>query len=145
MIERKAGSIVAVSSFAGLIGVFGYGAYCPSKFAVRGLCETLRAELKPHGIHVAGVYPTDVDTPMLAGELPLQPPETRAVSGTVKPMSAESVADAILAGIATGRSRIYPGRTTKLLARVTAIAPGIADRIVDRAVARGARRNASGR
>ena len=47
-------------------GVFGYSAYEPSKYAVRALCETLRLELAPHGIFVAGVYPGDVGTPMLA-------------------------------------------------------------------------------
>ena len=87
MIERGSGTIVMISSFAGLLGVYGYGAYSPSKFAVRGLAEVLRMELKPHGIHVAAVYPSDVDTPMLAAENPLKPPETVAVSGNARTQS----------------------------------------------------------
>ncbi|QIS16525.1 SDR family NAD(P)-dependent oxidoreductase [Nocardia arthritidis] len=40
-------SITVISSMAGVLPCFGYGAYSPSKFAVRALCEVLRQELKP--------------------------------------------------------------------------------------------------
>src|SRR5262249_13793368 len=50
MIGRGRGHVVTISSTAGLIGVFGYTAYAPAKFAVRGLAETLRVELAPYGI-----------------------------------------------------------------------------------------------
>ena len=50
MVEARRGSIVTISSAAGLLGVFGYSAYGASKYAVRGLCDILRTELKPHGI-----------------------------------------------------------------------------------------------
>jgi len=143
MLERRTGTIVCISSFAGLIGVFGMGAYCPPKYAVRGLCETLRTELKPRGIHVASVYPTDVDTPGLAAEIPKHPPEQDAMQGKVKPMSPEVVVDAILAGIASERKRIYPGGWNWVLARLANGAPWIGDRIVDRAVAKAARRTRS--
>ena len=36
MIERRRGHLVLVSSTAGIIGVYGYSAYAPTKFAVRG-------------------------------------------------------------------------------------------------------------
>ena len=49
MAERGRGSVVAVSSAAGLIGIYGYSAYGPAKFAVRGLMESVRAELTPPG------------------------------------------------------------------------------------------------
>lgn len=135
MVERRRGSIVAVSSFAGLMGVFGYTAYAPSKFAVRGLVETLHTELAPHGIHVAGVYPTDVDTPMLAGEQPLKPAETRALSGSAATLSPDAVADAILRGVARGEHRILCDRPSWWLDRLVAVLPGLARRIVDRTVA----------
>ena len=106
MLERASGTIVCISSFAGLMGVFGMAAYTPPKYAVRGLCETLRTELKPRGIHVASVYPTDVDTPGLAAEIPQHPPEQDAMQGKIKPISPEVVVDAILDGIARGRKRI---------------------------------------
>ncbi len=140
MLERGRGTIVCISSFAGLVGVFGMGAYCPPKYAVRGLCETLRVELKPRGIHVACVFPTDVDTPGLAAEIPQHPPEQDAMQGKIRPMSPEVVVDAILDGIARRRTRIYPGRWTWLLARLANGAPWVADLIADRAVAEAARR-----
>jgi 3-dehydrosphinganine reductase len=77
MVERGRGSVVAVSSAAGLLGIYGYSAYGPAKFAVRGLMESLRAELNPHGVHVGVVYPPDVDTPQLAEENQWKPAETR--------------------------------------------------------------------
>jgi 3-dehydrosphinganine reductase len=142
MLETGAGTIVCISSFAGLVGVFGMGAYCPPKYAVRGLCETLRTELKPRGIHVASVYPTDVDTPGLAAEIPQHPPEQDAMQGKIRPISPEVVVDAILDGIARRRKRIYPGGWNRFLARLANGAPWIADRIADRAVARAATRSA---
>src|SRR6266545_4385513 len=36
MVRRRTGSIVAISSAAGLLGIYGYSAYGPAKFAVRG-------------------------------------------------------------------------------------------------------------
>ena len=92
MIERRRGSIVGVSSAAGLVGVFGYTAYAPTKFAVRGFLETLRGELAPYGIHVGCSFPPDTDTPQLADENRYKPKETKAISGTIKPLSAERVA-----------------------------------------------------
>jgi 3-dehydrosphinganine reductase len=117
MMDRRAGSIVTVSSAAGLVGIFGYTAYTPTKFAVRGFSESLRAELRPFGIHVGCVFPPDVDTPQLDYENQFKPPETKAISGTVKPLSAATVADAIVAGIEHRRFWIVCDPTTKLLAR----------------------------
>jgi 3-dehydrosphinganine reductase len=140
MIARRAGSIAMVSSFAGVLGVYGYSAYAPTKYAVRGLAETLRTELKPHGVHVACVFPTDVDTPMLAAEEPLKPPELRALSGTARTQSADEVAAAILAGVARRRAWILCDRSSTFLARVAGAAPGVTRMIVDRTVAKAARR-----
>ena len=68
MIERHHGIIVGVSSAAGILGMFGYTAYSPTKFAVRGLLESLRAEMKPHNVAVHCVFPADIDTPQLEFE-----------------------------------------------------------------------------
>ena len=135
MIEQGGGSIVAISSAAGLLGVFGYSAYGPTKYAVRGLCEVLRTELKPHGIHVGCAYPTDVDTPQFAGEQPFLPLETKAISGTVKPISADVAALAIVRGIEKRRANIFTDRNTTILDRLVRMAPGITQRWLDSRVA----------
>lgn len=45
MKERRMGRIMFVSSQAGQLGLFGYTAYSPSKFALRGLAESLQMEV----------------------------------------------------------------------------------------------------
>jgi 3-dehydrosphinganine reductase len=139
MIDRRRGTIVSVSSAAGLLGVFGYSAYGPTKYAVRGLCEVLRVELKPYGIHVGCVFPSDVDTPMLAFETPLKPHELVAISGTVKPIPPDRVADAIIRGIERRRVKIFTDRKTKWIVRLAFLAPGPFRWVMD-AVVRKARR-----
>ncbi|HOT81168.1 MAG TPA: SDR family NAD(P)-dependent oxidoreductase, partial [Microthrixaceae bacterium] len=63
MRARRRGHVIVTSSTAGIIGVFGYGAYSPTKFAIRGLAEVLRAETVGDGIGVGIVYPPDTKTP----------------------------------------------------------------------------------
>lgn len=137
MIERRRGSIVAISSAAGLLGIFGYTAYAPAKFAVRGLMEALRDELKPRGVHVACVYPPDVDTPQLAQENEFKPAETAAISGGIKPMSADAVAASIVKAIDKERFAVYPDPGVRALAKLGPLAApllrGLADRRVRRA------------
>lgn len=133
------GSITCVSSAAGFLGVFGYGAYTPGKFAVSGLCEVLRQELKPRGVTVTAVYPPDVDTPMLAGETPLKPPELRALSDGDKPLSADQVARALIEGTETGKPRVTPGASTRLLRFAAGAVPGLLARYMDRVIARAQR------
>ena len=136
MIERRSGSIVGVSSGAGIIGVFGYTAYGPAKFAVRGLLEALRAEMAPYGIHVGCCFPPDVDTPQLAYENRFKPDETRAISGSIKPISADRVADCIVAGIDKERFALVPDRGTRLLAVGAGLAPRLITSVTDRAAAK---------
>jgi 3-dehydrosphinganine reductase len=134
MIERRGGSIVGVSSAAGLVGVFGYTAYAPTKFAVRGFLESLRGELLPYGIHVGCSFPPDTDTPQLEDENRYKPRETKAISGTIKPLSAERVAKSIVKGIEKERFAIVPDVSTRGLAKLAGIAPGLVTMVMDRAV-----------
>ncbi len=60
------GSIVNISSAAGLRGVPGYGAYGATKWAVRGITKTAALELAADRIRVNSVHPGAVDTPMVA-------------------------------------------------------------------------------
>jgi len=61
-LKASRGSIVAVSSLAGLVGVPGRTAYSASKFAMTGFFEALRAELRPTGVSVTTAYPGVVAT-----------------------------------------------------------------------------------
>lgn len=64
MIEQSAGSIVNISSVAGIEGVFGSMAYSASKFAVRGMTKVAAKELSPHNVRVNSVHPGIIDTVM---------------------------------------------------------------------------------
>jgi 3-dehydrosphinganine reductase len=142
MMERRRGSIVGVSSAAGLLGVFGFTAYSPTKFAVRGLLEALRAEMAPHGVHVGCCYPPDVDTEMLAREAAFKPAETEAISGTIRPIPPEQVARAIVRGIERERFTITADAGTALLGRLAPLGEGIVRRVLDRIAARARPRGA---
>lgn len=56
------GHIVNIASIAGLVAYPGASGYNATKFALRGLTESLRQELAPAGIKVTAVYPGSTDT-----------------------------------------------------------------------------------
>jgi len=58
------GSIVNISSCAGLAGLRSNVAYSTSKYAIRGLTQTLVHELGGYGIRINSVFPGYVDTPL---------------------------------------------------------------------------------
>jgi 3-oxoacyl-[acyl-carrier protein] reductase len=61
-IERKSGNIVNICSTASLRGAANGTAYYASKFALRGMTECWRAELRQHNIRVFLVNPSEVLT-----------------------------------------------------------------------------------
>jgi NAD(P)-dependent dehydrogenase (short-subunit alcohol dehydrogenase family) len=67
-LERTEGAIVNISSDYGLVGGPGAAIYCASKGGVCNLTRSIALELAPKGVRCNAVCPTDVDTPMLAGQ-----------------------------------------------------------------------------
>ena len=65
MAARAAGSIINISSIAGLQGSAGTIAYTASKFAVRGMTKVVAKELAAFGVRVNSVHPGLIDTAML--------------------------------------------------------------------------------
>jgi 3-dehydrosphinganine reductase len=115
MIKRRSGHIVNISSILGFLGVFGYTAYGASKYAVRGLSDVLRAEMKPLGIRVSIAFPPDTQTPQLEYDNNLKPAETKALTDTGAVYTAEEVAKSIVNGILKNKYMILPGLEGKLL------------------------------
>jgi NAD(P)-dependent dehydrogenase (short-subunit alcohol dehydrogenase family) len=65
MIEAgNGGSIINISSAAGIKAVPGCGHYCASKFGVVALTNSLAVEVGEFGIRVNSVHPYGTDTPM---------------------------------------------------------------------------------
>ena len=67
MLRAGLGSIVNISSIAGLVANYGFPslAYVASKFAVRGMTKAAAVEYGPHNIRVNSVHPGFIMTPMM--------------------------------------------------------------------------------
>ena len=116
--------LVFVGSGAAFFGIYGYAAYAPSKFALRGLAEVLRVELAPRGIAVTLAYPPDTDTPQLAAEARTKPEATKRITADGGLWQPEAVARAILRGADRGRFAVAPGvQMTALLWLHSLLAP----------------------
>jgi 3alpha(or 20beta)-hydroxysteroid dehydrogenase len=64
MVARKRGSIVNISSADGMKGANGLGAYCASKWGIRGLTRVAAMEFGHKGVRVNSVHPGGIDTAM---------------------------------------------------------------------------------
>ncbi|MBI5548558.1 MAG: SDR family oxidoreductase [Deltaproteobacteria bacterium] len=134
LFAQRRGRIGIVSSMLGFMGIYGYSAYAASKFAQVGFAECLRQECLDHGVGITLLYPPDTDTPQLAEENKIKPPETKAIAGEVKTMSPEDVAGELLAGIASGALNVVPGGMGKLTYLAKRVAPGLVNWVTDGAL-----------
>lgn len=132
-LKERQGYIVNVSSALGFMGVYGYSDYAASKFALMGLTEVLKSELKQHGIGVSILCPTDTDTPGFEVENRKKPAETVAVSDSGGLMQPEEVARAMLKGMEKGRFFIGPG-SAKTLYYLKRFAPWLVDLVMNREI-----------
>ncbi|KAF6088186.1 3-ketodihydrosphingosine reductase [Phyllostomus discolor] len=119
MKERRVGRIVFLSSQAGQVGLFGFTAYSPSKFAIRGLAEALQMEVKPYNVYVTVAYPPDTDTPGFAEENKTKPLETRLISETTSICSPEQVAKQIVKDAIQGNFNSSVGSDGYMLSSLT--------------------------
>ncbi len=115
MIARRSGHIVNTSSLAGLSAPPGLSAYASTKFAVVGLGESLRAELKRHNIGVTTICPGIINTRVVAdGRMHLKP-ENRANTESMVNFyrkygwPPERVAKAVLKAVRKNRSVVPVG------------------------------------
>jgi 3-oxoacyl-[acyl-carrier protein] reductase len=67
MIAQEGGTIVFVSSVAGLAGAPNEAVYCATKFAQVGMAQALDAELRKHGIKVQAICPGGMKTEFALG------------------------------------------------------------------------------
>ncbi|KAJ3329145.1 3-dehydrosphinganine reductase [Kappamyces sp. JEL0680] len=74
--------VVIIGSVLSMLGMIGYSAYVSSKFALRGLADSLRSELKPLGIKVQMYFPGNMDTPGYEEENKGKPAITKEIEGT---------------------------------------------------------------
>ena len=113
MLARGNGKIVLVGSMGGIIPVYGYTAYGSSKFAVVGLAQCLRYELKPRGVSVACFCPGEVETPGLAAERKTLHPASAALKKIGGTMPVEAAVRGLVTGIEHDEAMIIPGWKVK--------------------------------
>lgn len=136
----RKGHIGLVSSVAGYLGLIGYGAYSPTKFAVAGLAECLRMEAADAGVGVTILFPPDTDTPQLKYENAHALPETLALKGGSAVMSPQAVAQKFVNGICRYRFEVHCNFESKFIRWIKVTWPGLYYRIIDSIVARDRRK-----
>lgn len=127
-VAQKSGDICLVSSMLGFLGLYGYGAYAASKFAIVGFAQALRQEMGLHGVRVGVFYPPTTKTPGLETENESKPPEVWALesdSGWNKTYEAEEVAAGMLATIRKGTFDGVIGADSQLIYSLARYMPGI--------------------
>lgn len=134
MKNNGGGTIVIVSSLAGLVGTYGYSAYAASKFALVGLSQCLRNELKPDCIDVKVLCPQDTDTPQLAAENKTKPDETRRINRNAPIMNPRTVAKTLIESLESKKFLIIPGKTGKIGWLIYRLFPGLVYGMFDREV-----------
>jgi 3alpha(or 20beta)-hydroxysteroid dehydrogenase len=96
MLTNRRGSIVNISSTAGLTGVGGTIAYTASKFAVRGMTKNAALEYGKAGIRVNSIHPGMVATPMVQSQLDEMSAEMYAVYAIPRAARPQEVANLAL-------------------------------------------------
>ncbi len=91
MIEQKSGTILMLSSIAGIYGFAGEAVYCATKFAQVGFAQALDRELRERGIKVGVICPGGVKTEFALGQGRTE--ESVAASSMLEP---QDVADVVL-------------------------------------------------
>ncbi|MDT3443727.1 MULTISPECIES: SDR family oxidoreductase [unclassified Pseudofrankia] len=135
LIESGDGHLVNVSSLNGLLAQQFLGAYCTSKFAVRGFTESVRAEMLSlgHPVRVTVVHPGGVATNIArsavapasftADELALFHAGQRMYERKLLRMPADRAAEIIVRGVERGKKRILVGSDARALDRVVRLLP----------------------
>jgi short-subunit dehydrogenase len=129
-LKAARGSIVAVSSLAGLVGVPGRTAYGATKFAMTGFFEALRVELKGAGVSVTTAFPGVVATKIrhhgfdAAGK---QPGTSALKEDDAMPV--EECARLIIAGMNGRRREVVMTFKGKMGRFLKLVAPGMVEKL----------------
>lgn len=115
MAANGGGRLVLIASGAAFVGLYGYSAYTASKFAVRGLAESLRLELEPQGISVTLAYPPDTRTPQYFDEMEKRSAVTAKIAGRGGLWDPEDVARRIFDAADRKAFTVTPGLVLRLL------------------------------
>ncbi|KAG5192946.1 hypothetical protein JKP88DRAFT_272249 [Tribonema minus] len=141
MVNQKSGSIIAINSVQGKLGLAYRAGYSASKHALSGYCDALRAEVAPHGVRVLSACPGYVRTALCLNALRGDGSRhARMDASTAAGADPADVAASIWRGDAEGRGELV---LAPLYVRVACVLRALAPWVVFRAAARRAEREAA--
>jgi NAD(P)-dependent dehydrogenase (short-subunit alcohol dehydrogenase family) len=132
--EQGSGILINMSSGFGLVGAPYAGAYTATKFAQRGLGQTLRGELRGTDVHVCTIMPGGVDTPAyrLAANYSGQAGGPKGFLA-----SPEKIARVVVRCAENPRPEVVVGNSVRTLRLTHALVPRVVERAVARTIERG--------
>ena len=98
MKERQDGDIINIASTSGMKGTANGTPYAASKWAVRGISQVWQAELRPHGIRVTCVCPSEVQTGF----------DGKTGRNNPNKLNAQDIAATIMVALAMPRRVLWP-------------------------------------
>jgi NAD(P)-dependent dehydrogenase (short-subunit alcohol dehydrogenase family) len=131
--QADEGHIVNISSVFGMSGIPLQSSYSASKFAVRGMTDTLWVELRQQGIGVTAVYPGGVRTNIARSSRSSDPSHKAAAVQLIASQSIEPVACAarIIKGIRKNQGRVLVTSETHIVDSLERVSPGLSRRVTD--------------
>jgi NAD(P)-dependent dehydrogenase (short-subunit alcohol dehydrogenase family) len=106
MRQQGSGRIINISSIVGHVAAPHFGLYATSKFALEGLSEALREEVRPFGVSVSLVEPSYVNTPIVS-----QPPTNPIAAYAPGRQAAQQ------AFMASSKNGMEPGAVARVILR----------------------------
>ena len=132
-LEKTSGTIVMLSSIAGVVAAPRLGAYAASKFALEALSMSLRAELAKSGVKVLVIRPGPVDTPFRANSVTTDgQPGVRPPGAKVQ--TPEEVARMTVRAVERGAAVVETTAFVKVASMTARVAPA-AFRVITRMMA----------
>lgn len=132
--KNGGGVLMNTGSILSFFGLWGYSAYCTTKFASLGFNESLKRELKPYKIQVSMLFPPTTDTPGLKIENQTKPKEVWEMESKSKCLSPVAVADYTLKQLPRKKFFIIPTLEGRFIRLLNAVFPSLADLILKRRI-----------
>lgn len=134
MLQRKSGTITAISSLVGKFGTPLRSGYAASKHALHGYFDSLRAEIEDQGIHIMiacpGFIRTDISVNALTGDGQKQNKMDDAQAAGMPP---EEMAEHFIKALQKGKREIYIGGKERFAIYLKRFFPNLFARMVKKA------------
>ncbi len=130
-LKESKGRIINIASMASYFGIFGYTAYCASKFAVLGFSEALRCELRPQGVRVQVVCPPEFSGPMVDGISANRTSENKKLVQAAGTLSVSQVVYETVRGIDNNQFTILIGSNSRIFGWFNRLFPKTVRKFLD--------------